>query len=849
MALEIRPKSDDALLETARSSAATDGITSVHVARLCDRVTVAGLLLLFVGIPLAYGGLYTYDMFDLPKLVYMRAVSIIVLAAWLLGSLARRGFTWRGSALDLPVFAFAIANLLATIHSVSPNLSIHGEYRRYEGIYTIANYLLLFFFVTNLLRWRVWASNPGRTAEPMAQENPTPAGPPARRIGRREVAAMSTVELLKALLREIKNLVPRPRNVFSSKSRKGGLRQPFGDVFEVFLVAQVVAGGLIAAYGILQHLGRDFVVFNPHGPSPVISTFGNVNFLAAYLIMAIPLGIGLLLLASSLVKKALVGLCLLLMTITLFYTTARGAWLGLAVALALMALMLGRKVLVRNMPLIVIVVALVVIPASANFDTLSQRIQGIFAGGANTVQFRIDWWRSLTPLIADNIFLGTGVSALEVVFTRYSSLEYAQGQGQNTFLDKAHNEFLHLASTTGLVGLGAYLLILTAFAVLVWNLRKQWMHGDSACIAADETPAPASPQQGSSNLAEQPHWREARRIYVISLTAAIVAYLVQNQFSFGVIGIASVFWMMLGMVAVLARDRSVDAESLGAPSIPDREFHLRLPFKSEVLQSLGLAIVLVAVAGFMLNLRVLEADNLYRQARMDNEARDYDAAIAKYKRIVELNPYQTEYWRGLSEVYADKAMAVGDQLGAKQRKDEILDQSVAALKKATELNPAAFHWLMLAEAYRAFDNNSHIVQAYQSYRKAVEVYPYYLPANKGLADTAYQLRLYPEAERAYQMVTLLDPRDVDAYIGLALAYTHTGKEDEQLATWKKVILLDPNRYSAHFYLGSLYEKRGLKQEAVEEYNQVLAIVPKPEQVADYNGIKQRATEALARLGK
>ncbi len=113
------------------------------------QVVIWGLAAIIVLIPLIIApqvlGGGKPDLFNIPRLTVMRLLTVVVLGAWAWW-LIREGEFWRfRSALFWPVLAFLLSFLLSTIFSVNSYLSFWGSYLREEGLYTIGNFILLFF--------------------------------------------------------------------------------------------------------------------------------------------------------------------------------------------------------------------------------------------------------------------------------------------------------------------------------------------------------------------------------------------------------------------------------------------------------------------------------------------------------------------------------------------------------------------------------------------------------------------------------------------------------------------------------------------------------------------------------
>lgn len=118
-----------------------------------DMATYYSLLAIVIAVPLAFGQ-FTYDPFDMPKVVVLRAITLFAAGAWAARFLLGRRADIRRTPLDWLVLAFIAWVALSTVFSVSLPTSILGKYRRYEGFISFANYAVVFFLAAQTLRDR-----------------------------------------------------------------------------------------------------------------------------------------------------------------------------------------------------------------------------------------------------------------------------------------------------------------------------------------------------------------------------------------------------------------------------------------------------------------------------------------------------------------------------------------------------------------------------------------------------------------------------------------------------------------------------------------------------------------------
>jgi hypothetical protein len=86
---------------------------------------------------------------------------------------------------------------------------------------------------------------------------------------------------------------------------------------------------------------------------------------------------------------------------------------------------------------------------------------------------RLHIWQDSVSLIAGRPAFGYGPDNFGLVYPRFQTGKWAvDATGFELQIDKAHAETLQVAATQGLVGLGAYLLVLVAFVRAFWRGRR-----------------------------------------------------------------------------------------------------------------------------------------------------------------------------------------------------------------------------------------------------------------------------------------------------------------------------------------------------------------------------------------
>ena len=259
--------------------------------------------------------------------------------------------------------------------------------------------------------------------------------------------------------------------------------------------AIVLTGGLAALHGIYQFLFRvgpeGFLLFGRF--MRAYGTFEQPNPYGGYLGLTLPVALGLTVVTALGLGRwsrtwrwltlAVAGICAALMLAALVMSWSRGAWLGFGAALAGMAVALVVKS-GRGAVLGVVVVALVGYVLLAGGlarvpPSLIQRfsdfvpylgvsdVRGAEITDANfAVLERVAHWQAAWQMWTDHPWLGVGIGNYESVYPRYALPQWPLALGH------AHNYYLNIAAETGVIGLGAYLLLWGVALFQAWRAAR-----------------------------------------------------------------------------------------------------------------------------------------------------------------------------------------------------------------------------------------------------------------------------------------------------------------------------------------------------------------------------------------
>lgn len=289
------------------------------------------------------------------------------------------------------------------------------------------------------------------------------------------------------------------------------------------ILVSVAASILVSVYALAQSAGLDLFEWDESlDLSRSRSTLGSATFLAAYLVLLLPLSFRLALNSGLPPRpRSMCALAAVLAAGALLTTQTRGAWIGAGASLAVLAALERRRIRQRLSAFAAAAAAsaaLLIILAVVT--PVGSRLASIADVESGTARGRLIQWELTLAMVADRPLLGWGPDTYAAVFPSYISSKFERDIGRDVIPDRAHNVFLDIASTLGVLGLVAYL----------WLLASVFR----AALANRRTPLSSG------------------------LIAALAGYLVQMFFSFPLADLDSVFWMFVGLaVSPWAKDRPI----------------------------------------------------------------------------------------------------------------------------------------------------------------------------------------------------------------------------------------------------------------------------------------------------
>ncbi len=229
------------------------------------------------------------------------------------------------------------------------------------------------------------------------------------------------------------------------------------------VIGVILSTGLIVSlYGIAEHFGIDKNIWIQDVQNRVFSTLGQPNWLAAYLLMLIPL-------AWSRNSKIYYFYSFVFL-ITLYFTRSRSGLLGLGAAALVYGFMRWRR-------LTLILAALGLIGFGFGYrylpleTGLAETGPAVTQGGSSSSDIRRVVWKGAIEIWKRYPVFGSGVETFAYTYYNFRPIEHNLLSEWDYLYNKAHNEFLNFLATTGAFGLASYLLLIIWFSV--WAVKNR----------------------------------------------------------------------------------------------------------------------------------------------------------------------------------------------------------------------------------------------------------------------------------------------------------------------------------------------------------------------------------------
>lgn len=482
--------------------------------------------------------------FHFGKVVIFRSLVEVMLVLYLLLVWRDRSYAVKWDRIIWAFFLFTAAFTLATLTSVNVYQSFWGTLERMGGLWTFWHYFVYFIILTSVMKTRNdWA------------------------------------KLLKLM---------------------------------------IFVGILSALYGFGQKTNIEFFIGSGNR-ARIFGTIGNAALFAGYQLLVLFLSLMLLFKKDNTYnEKLLYGAGAILTMVAVLMTAVRGSILALGVGLFLfflLRMMLLNSRQAKKAVLSIVVFAVLFVGFAFAFkDSSIVRKSGYltrltdFSLQTFTVQTRFWAWQAGIDGWNDSfrtVILGWGPENFNIPFSINFNPGFFTSPGAETLFDRAHNMFVEILVTMGLLSFTAYLwLFVSIFSALKKMIKE----------------------------------RKEDMTFGIGLTALTVAYIIHNSFIFDTSANFITFFTILGFISWLTQ-RDANIRMYTNDTNNTNATNTQKPNKA-LFQTVAIAMfIAVLVLIYQTNIIPTKANYTTTRAVIRGWEKDFNGAVEKYKKALEYDTF------------------------------------------------------------------------------------------------------------------------------------------------------------------------------------------------------------------
>jgi len=721
----------------------------------------------------------TYELFEFNKMWVVFGIAVFIFFLWTAKSILRGKIEIRRTPLDIPIALFLISQIISTIISIDPHVSLWGYYSRFNGgLLSIFAYIFLYY---------AFASNLTKNANERVREF---------------------------------------RENIRDFCEKGDSETSIS--YKILLIS-LASGLVVTLWGLPSHFGYDLTCLVFRGElntacwteafQPTVrifSTLGQPNWLGTYLAALIPISLGFGFYKLNESRNKLFPIIYLLVSsiyfLALLWTRSQSSFVGLGIGLLVFFGILivknarelkqkfAKNNLAKYFALSILIFAFITffigtpIESLNKFTTLSgfSRIiskppfdfaQGkpaksqelkakgeglasttnIQLGGTESSKIRLIVWQGAIELFKRNPLFGTGVETYAYAYYNVKPMMHNLTSEWDYLYNKAHNEYLNYLATTGTFGLLSYLSIIFLF---LFHSFRQILKS-----------------------------KNAYNPILTGILGGFTALIISNFFGFSVVILNLFLFMFPILFFELSQNRYLSRLII----IPLGKEAVGKAAPGKIALILIVALVALYFEFYLLNF--WSADRKYALGYNLNKAGEYVRAFTLLSDASKMLPSEDLYKDELSINMATLAILLADQnqstqaaqftIEAKQLSDEITKKHP---KNVIFLKTRARVFYALAQT-----DQNYLDLAIETVNKTRELAP-------TDAKLVYNLALFynqkGDAQKAityFEEALKLKPNYLDAYYALGLFYSSLAKDDPS----NSVLYKQKARESAEYILRNI----------------------------------------------
>lgn len=520
-----------------------------------------------------------------------------------------------------------------------------------------------------------------------------------------------------------------------------------------------ISVGIISAfYGFLQRTDASFII-GSGGRSRIFGTLGNPALFAGYEVLILFLSLMLFpRKENSIQSKYFYGSSVIISTIAVLMTAVRGSILGIGVGFLVYALFYSsvfksrnaRKAFVGLVSVLILFVAGAMMFKDSSFIKSSPYLTRVtdFSSDSYTVQTRFWAWEAGIKGWSETgktIILGWGPENFNIPFAKYFNPKFFRGPGSETLFDRAHNMFVEVLVTMGLVGLLSYLSIFISLIIVAWK-------------------------KISSESRE--------KSYGVGLIALVIAYAIHNSFIFDTSANFLVFFTVLGFVYSLSTNHLATSKIEKASIMPSWWYGLG-------------AVMIISVSFFIYRVNILPSIANYTTTRsiVKGWSKDFKGAVESFKKAISYDvPGKYEYRNRFAQYVLEET---NSKVIDSESEKIILDSIEAVEINIKENKPDYLPYLYASRLYitlgKSDPKSVYNQKALDKAKEALELSPTFVRTYYEIGQVYLNIGDPKSAIQYFKKAAELNPEVGLSWWYLGLVMIDTGQVDEGLKIVEGII--------------------------------------------------------------
>ena len=577
----------------------------------------------------------------------------------------------------------------------------------------------------------------------------------------------------------------------------------------------VLASLFSSIYGFFQRGGQSDWIVGSGDRVRIFGTMGNTALFAGYEIVNLFFAL-LLVFRERYIMRWLFGFVFLADLIAIIMTIVRGSLLGIAVSLGLFSLWYllygpSRSVKIGLLALIILLAGFgttLIIQKDGMWVRKSgslTRLATVFERN-RTVETRIWAWQAGINGWNDSaktILLGWGPENFNIPFSKHFNPKFFSGPGSETLFDRAHNMFVEVLVTMGLLGAAAYLAM---FAVLFWMLWRLYRQ---------------------------------KQIEAVILACGLVAYMIHNAFIFDTSANFIIFFIFAGLVQAL--------------SIPTLQSGLRpISLGTTLRYSLiSLAVLVVLFSIYRTNIRPVLANYATTRGYIalwgtPEVPSDHQLALKKFNQALEYDTFPSyELRHRYAQYVLENYGKFGTNIDIEKTFFSVIDHVEKNLESPMDYLP----YLYISRLYLILgksDPASHLNDlALQNSLAALEISPNFVRTYYEVAQAYINKKDFPNAIATFQKSIELNPEVAIGWWYMGVTQLEAEDQTGGLASVQKALELGHDAGERELLqLVAPYEKERNFTAIAKLYEKLIRLNPKN---TDYHASLAAAYAQLGRI--